>query len=129
MTRALDTNIVVRVLADPLSSQYPAAAQAMRQSFAVPVTVFLESEWVLRSYFRWGRDEIVAGLRSLLDLPALAVQPPGLTWAIDRYAEGADFANMIHLIAADGAAAFATFDEDVARRAGPDAPIPIETLA
>lgn len=129
MSRALDTNIVVRVLADRQSPQFPAAMTAMTESFTLPLTVVMESEWVLRSYYRWRRDQIADALHGLLDLPELTVQPTGLAWALDRYAEGADFADMMHLIAAKGAEAFVTFDGDLAQRAGPEAPLPVETLA
>ena len=51
-----------------------------------------------------------------------------VTWSIERFVEGADIADMIHLVAACRTAGFYTFDRRVARAAGPDSPIPIETL-
>ncbi len=49
-------------------------------------------------------------------------------WAIGRSAKGADIADMIHIAASRHQAAFATFDRGVARAAGPDSPVPVETL-
>lgn len=41
---------------------------------------------------------------------------------------GADFADMMHVGAAEGASSFVTFDRKLERRAGPDSPVAIETL-
>ena len=52
-----------------------------------------------------------------------------VAWAIDRYASGADFPDMIHLASAmNGATAFACFDRRLARQAGPQTPITVRTL-
>lgn len=129
MTRALDTNIIVRVLADRSSPQLAAAEQEFETPFVIPLSVFLESEWVLRSVFRWNRHQIAESLRSLLDLPALASAPVGSAWILDRYQAGADFADMVHLASCGDATCFVTFDADVEPCAGPATPIKIETLA
>lgn len=52
-----------------------------------------------------------------------------VVWAIGRYRLGADWGDMMHLAAglADSDS-FATFDRRLARRAGRDTPLPIETL-
>ena len=46
-----------------------------------------------------------------------------------RYGSGADLGDMIHLASAAKLDGFATFDRRLARDAGPDSPLPIETLA
>jgi len=94
----------------------------------ITASVVMEIEWVLRSRYSWSRPAIARGLRELTDLPAL-VQLPGVEWAIDRLAAGADLADMIHLISARPAERFATFDRRLARKAGAQPPLPIETLA
>ena len=128
MTRALDTNVLVRILADRQSPQAALAERMLESAFAISTSVFLETEWVLRSVFGWKRNQIGAAFRDLLDLPALAVAPPAIDWIIERYEAGADFADMVHLCTADGASAFATFDADLASKAGSSSPITIETL-
>lgn len=127
--RALDTNIVVRVLAEPDSPQSALARAAMQTPFTVPVSVMLETEWVLRSVFRWRRDQIADAMLTLLELPECRAGSSLLRWVIARFADGADFADMVHLVLADAADRFVTFDKDLVRKAGLDAPIKIETLS
>ncbi len=126
--RALDTNIVVRVLAEPDSPQSALARAAMQTPFTVPVSVMLETEWVLRSVFRWRRDQIADAMLTLLELPECRAGSSLLRWVIARFADGADFADMVHLVLADAADRFVTFDKDLVRKAGLDVPIAIETL-
>ena len=111
---------------DPVQS--PIARVVMADEFALPISVVLEIEWVLRSWYKWTRPMIAQGLRLLVDLPALEEVPQNVFWAIDRYEAGADFADMIHIAGTVHATVFATFDGDIARAAGLDSPLPIETL-
>lgn len=83
----------------------------------------------MRSIYRWPRIAIAAGLRDLLDLPCLESAPSDIGWAVERFEAGADFADAVHLISAASAEAFVTFDRALAPGAGPDTPLPIETLA
>jgi predicted nucleic-acid-binding protein len=129
MIRALDTNIVVRFLADEQSPQHRAASVLLANRFALSMSVVLESEWVLRSVYHWRRDQIADALDGVLDLPGLAAAPPELAWIIDRYRGGADFADMVHLCATEGADVFATFDRDLIKVVGDAAPIAIEVIA
>lgn len=129
MTRALDTNIVIRFLTNDNPEQVAIAQRLFQQDFIISSSVFMESEWVLRSVYRWNRQRIAMAFRSILDLPAFISAPPEMAWVIDRFSEGADFADMIHIGAAQGASAFATFDAGIAGIAGPTSPLPIETLA
>jgi predicted nucleic-acid-binding protein len=128
MARALDTNVVVRFLTNDHPEQSAVAQELFRNDFVISSSVLMESEWVLRSVFRWNRGRIAAAFRDILDLPACLSAPPEINWVLERFAAGADFADMIHLCAAEGASAFATFDSDIARIVGAAAPLPIETL-
>lgn len=101
----------------------------VRGDFQLTPTVLLETEWVLRSAFGWSREQRVKGLSSLLDLPHAVSVPAYARWALKQTAKGADFADMMHLAGADGASSFVTFEKRLKRFAGPDAPVPIETLA
>jgi predicted nucleic-acid-binding protein len=47
-------------------------------------------------------------------------------WAIERFAAGADFADMIHIVAARGAVAFVSFESRLSKLAGTASPMPIE---
>lgn len=105
------------------------AAEAIREDFLVTSTVLLEAEWVLRSSFKWTREQRVQALSSLLDLPHAVAFPAHARWALRRTAEGADFADMMHIAGAEGASSFASFEKRLKRMAGPDTPTPVEFLS
>lgn len=105
------------------------ARATLSRDFVLTASVVVETEWVLRSKYRWPRETIAAALREIIDLPSLAGAPERIGWALDRLAAGADLADMVHLISAEGASSFATFDRRIARKAGPGSPIAVETLA
>ena len=119
---------MVRALVDDDPDQSPRARDLLTHDFALSASVLVEIEWVLRSQYRWSRAAIAKALTELSDLPALVDAPPDLAWAIDRFAAGADFADMIHLVSAGAATRFVTFDRRLKKRAGPDTPLPIEML-
>lgn len=119
----------MRFLARDDPVQTPLADKAIHQDFLLTPTVLLEAEWVLRSYYGWSRGQRVRGLESLLDLPHAVAFPAYTRWALDRTAKGADFADMMHIAAAEGASSFVTFEKKLKRLAGADAPVSVETLS
>jgi len=130
MSRAIDTNVVIRYLTADDPVQTPIATETLRSGFVLPVTVLMESEWVLRSVYRWPRDRIATAFAEMIDLPTALSVPEGCGWALARFAQGADLADMLHVVTATGSAsAFATFDAGVAALAGADSPLSVETLA
>jgi predicted nucleic-acid-binding protein len=89
----------------------------------------MEVERVLRASYGMGGDEIFGVLLNLLTLERVhVVRAPFVLWALDRYGEGADLADMLHLISARGSSSFATFDRELARYAGTGAPVPVGLL-
>ena len=98
------------------------------EEFQLTATVLVETEWVLRSAYGWTKGQRVQALDSLLDLPNAASVPAHARWALSCFEKGADFADMMHVATAEGASSFATFDRRLARTAGADAPVAIETL-
>ena len=116
---ALDTNVVVRFLTrdDPAQA---VRARALIETGAAFVarTVVLETEWVLRTLYRLERGIIMAGLTGLLGLPGVEIEDrPTIARALDWCAQGMDFADALHLASAARSERFATFDQDLARRA------------
>jgi len=112
---------------DPVQS--PRAKAILNEPFVLLASVLIEVEWVLRSQYGWSRAAIAEALAELIDLPALTEVAAAAGWAVERFAAGADFADMVHLASAGGAARFITFDRRLKIKAGSQSPLPIETLA
>ncbi|HWR87737.1 MAG TPA: type II toxin-antitoxin system VapC family toxin [Acidiferrobacterales bacterium] len=117
---ALDTNVLARYL---LNDDQAQAAEAERfletaQSFYVSATVWLELAWVLESY-DCSAGEISKAFRHVMGLPNLHTNEPiALLRALAWFEQGMDFADALHLALAAPAESFATFDRDLAKKAG-----------
>ena len=111
---ALDTNIVVRLLVDDDPQQsHRAAALLGDNAVFVPLTVLLETEWVLRSVYALERGAVLRGLRNFLGLSNVPAEATGRAGrALSWYEQGFDVADALHLASAVevGVEAFATFD-------------------
>jgi len=124
---AVDTNVVVRMITADDRTQLAAVEARLSEGFFISLGVLMEVEWVLRSSYRFKREEINHVLLTLVVLDEIRVPNVAFVlWALDRHGEGADFADMLHVVAARGASSFLTFDKDLADVA--DAPLPIEVL-
>lgn len=125
--RAIDTNIVVRLLTgdDPAQTQAATAVVENDETF-IGMTVLLESEWVLRAGYGFAPPRIAAGLRALAGVPGVHVeQPEVVRQALDWLEDGLDFADALHLARSSGCRDFVTFDRKLARRAGIRGAIPV----
>ncbi len=126
---AVDTNVVVRLIASDDLAQRAKAEAFMEAGLFISHGVLMEVEWVLRSAYGLSRKAINEALRSLIRLQEVRTPKPLLVdWALDRHAAGADFADMLHLIASRGASLFLTFDQELIKHAGTGAPVSIELL-
>lgn len=129
--RAIDTNIVVRLLARDDDNQLEIAENLIGSPFLVLPTVILEAVWVLQTTYRLSRGELVLKLNDFLgNTNAILVSADALKQAVQSYGSGGDFGDMLHLaLAAEAnAESFATFDQQLAKAGGHSA-ISIETLA
>lgn len=127
--RAVDTNVLARFLARDDEAQTMVADQVMLEPTFVPLTVLLETVWVLASSYGQTRQAIYRALTELVQMPSVTTVDYALVrWAIDRFGAGADFVDLAHLIDGRSAESFATFDRGVAKGAGDDPPLPVETL-
>ena len=127
--RAVDTNILVRVLTRDDVGQVSLADEIMRTPTFVPVSAMVELEAVLRRGYRWSRSEIGEGLRAISELAGASLQfAEQIEWALDRHIEGADFAGALHVALSRGCVDFVTFDRDLGRRLVPTSPLPITVL-
>ncbi len=125
---ALDTNILVRYVVQDDSAQLAAAKRLITrcveegQSLFVPVTVMLELEWVLRSSFEFGKDDVIQVVSSLLSAAELSFESErALEVALHLFREStAEFADCVHVALASqaGEQPLWTFDKRAARVPG-----------
>ena len=109
---AIDTNVWVRLITADDPAQFERARRLFEQHhIPVPVTVWRETEWVLRYSDKLRPAEIAKVLRGVPGLPAVDTEVPSeLSSALDSLAEGTDFANALHLFLVDPETPVATFD-------------------
>jgi predicted nucleic-acid-binding protein len=118
MRLAVDTNVLGRAIVDDGSEQ----ASRSRQCFVdhevyIADTVLLETEWLLRSRLKLPRDTVNMLLARLVSSPRVLFDDRiKIGTAILAHARGLDFADAMHLLAAEGCEAMATFDEDFIKR-------------
>lgn len=124
----IDTNVVIRLIVGDDSEQTHRARQLVQQAqraeepVLISLPVLLESEWVLRSQYGFGREDLLKIFRSLLEARELSFEDePAIEEALFHWKDRAcGFADC--LIAAHnrrlGCRATATFDRKAARLPG-----------
>jgi predicted nucleic-acid-binding protein len=125
--RAVDTNIVVRYLTGDDPAQFARAVGAMEggETF-LGLTVLLETEWVLRSVYRYRSSRVVEALRSLAGLRTVTLEEEAtVSIALLWLERGLDFADALHLARAQSCEAFVTFDRDLMARAATLSAVPV----
>lgn len=128
--RAIDTNVVVRFLTADDAREFKAARAVIQGGdIFVPITVCLESEWVLRSAYGFNANQIADGLTGLAGLPDVTVEEPAVLAAtLEWMRAGMDFADALHLAKSEGCAAFLTFDRKLAKSAKNRSATAVEVL-
>lgn len=116
---AVDTNVVVRYLTNDDPRQAAAARDLVDGAPTLLITtVLLETEWVLRTFHKIPRHEVVDLLRGFLGLPTVELQDPqSVAQAFALMEKGADFADALHLAAAGTCDAFFSFDKNLIKSA------------
>ena len=124
---AVDTNVLARWTLRDDDVQYTIAERILSEPCWLSWTVLLELGWLLGSYAGLPRAGVAAVLETLIALPTVYYdRPSNLRWAIERYAAGGDLADMFHIASSGDVTAFVSFETKLARKAGPDAPVPVE---
>lgn len=115
---AFDTNLLVRIAVADHPEQLEVARQLISQdSVFISRTVLLETEWVLRARYRRTRADIHSFVVALLEADDTVIEDKGaVAHALDWYAQGADFADAMHL-AACGSVVLHTFDKGFCKAA------------
>ncbi len=130
MKKAIDTSVLARIITQDDPHQAKLAANAITTPVFISLTVLMETAWLLSSRYRFSRAAVVNSLIDILDLSSVDCEQEVLArWALSRFADGAAIGDMLHLVSARNHAAFLTFDQKMAKEAGPDTPVPIEVLA
>jgi predicted nucleic acid-binding protein len=116
---AVDTNIIVRyVVGDDACQASQARALIDGEDVFIPMSVVLETEWVMRSVYGFAIAEIARALRTLAGQPTVTFEQPLIVSTALGWAEqGLDLADALHLAAARECAAFVSFDADLAKAA------------
>ena len=114
---AVDTNVLVRLLTNDDSKQHLTVVRLLsKEPVWISKTVLLETEWVLRSGYGFSPDRIQEALTRLLGLPNVDVEDASIVaQALLWVPQGLDFADALHLAAAQRQGAFATFDQKLAK--------------
>jgi predicted nucleic-acid-binding protein len=100
--RAVDTNVILRYLTnDDMHEAARARRLTAGEEVFVPLTVLLETEWVLRAVYGFIASQVVAALRGFVGLTHVVVEnAPAAACALDWAEHGLDFADALHLAAA-----------------------------
>lgn len=117
---AIDSNVLVRLLVNDDPAQGARARAAFEtEEIWIAKTVLLETFWVLRSVYDFDDLAIAHAIEAALGLPRVQVEDTErVKLALAAVADRIDIADALHVATTPGdARAFATFDQDLARRA------------
>jgi predicted nucleic-acid-binding protein len=122
---SLDTNILIRYLVQDDDQQLAAAKKLIRSALAagetlfVPITVTLELEWVLRSNFKFNKEQVTHTLSSLLAAAELSFESESAAEiALALYKKSsADYSDCVHIALAysAGESPLWTFDRTASK--------------
>lgn len=120
MIIAVDTNVLIRLITNDDVEQAERAESLIRTNqILVPLTVILETEWVLRSRLGFASERVIGALQAFADIPTVTLeQPRRVLRALDWAGRGMEFADALHLASADECEGLASFDSKFRKRAG-----------
>jgi len=118
--RAIDTNVLVRLLTGDDSKQVSAAEAFVRAAGQVWVSqvVLVETIWVLESVYGRRRDQVAAAVNTLLDHQAIALQDAEVVQSAleifgERAAIGFSDCLVLELARSAGCLPLGTFDRQL----------------
>jgi predicted nucleic-acid-binding protein len=124
---AVDTNVIVRYLTGDDPEQFTRAKALIDAgNLFLPITVLLETEWVLRSLYHYPRRRIAEVLRSLAGLAEINLEEPSVAaQALEWFERGLDFGDALHLAKSAHCEAMITFDRAFIRGAARLGGVPV----
>lgn len=116
---AIDTNVIIRFLTRDDEKQFEKAVTLFAQNdIFIPITVILETEWVLRYSYNFAPDDIFKAFKKILGLPNVKIlDPDSMAQAIEMASQGLDFADALHLFQSRDCTSLATFDSAFIKKA------------
>jgi predicted nucleic-acid-binding protein len=111
---ALDTNVVVRIIVNDDPDQVQQAQALLKANrCVVPITVVLETSWVLEASYGLSVPVVASSLRQFLGIEQVeAPHMAAIEHALQGYESGLDFADALHrALPRASADALATFDQ------------------
>jgi len=131
-----DTNILVRTVVEDDAAQAAAARALLLRAtrIAVPVPVFCEFAWVLKSAYGRDANDVAAVIEGIAEIDTVATDVPAVEAGLAALRAGGDFADGViaHQGAALGGTVFASFDRRAVARlrdAGTEAAHPSDLIA
>jgi predicted nucleic-acid-binding protein len=126
---SVDTNVLARYLLGDDPSQKALAEQTIADGVYVSLTVLLETHWLLTSRYRLAAPQTIQAISVLRENANIEMEADEwLDWMLDRLERGADFADLVHLVASQNQSGFVTFDQAMATQAGQNSPAEIIVL-
>jgi len=128
---AIDTNVLVRFLVNDDEAQGSRARAAFEtEEIWIGKTVLLETFWMLRSVYEFDDVSIAHAIEGALGLPRVPVEDSDrVKLALTVVADRVDIADALHVATVPSEArAFATFDQNLARRGKARLGHPIEVI-
>lgn len=117
---AIDTNIIARFLTRDDEQQYQKAYQIFAESkqLYIPISVILETEWVLRFSYGFPPERIIFALSGLLNFNNVYVEnKDAVITALKWHQQKMDFADALHLACSLNADEFMSFDKKFIKKA------------
>ncbi len=127
---SIDTNVIVRFLTEDDQPQFEKAKELIKtNSIFVPITVILETEWVLRFAYKFESKKISKAFSQFFGLPnVIAENAKVLKNAIAWSQAGLEFADALHLAASQEAQSFASFDQRLCKHGSSLSTCPLRDL-
>jgi predicted nucleic-acid-binding protein len=121
---ALDTNVFLRLVLDDDPQQTQRARNlVVRTPCFVPLTVILESEWILRRVYRYSKSAVRQALGRLTSIENMSVERVDMvSQALVLAEQGLDFADALHLAGSASCEWLATSDKKFVTSAKGTAP-------
>ena len=115
---AVDTNVVIRLLVADDQEQHQKARELFEhEQIFIPLTVILESEWVLRFSYHFKPEEVNRAFYLLLGLDTVEMEHDSrVHCALEWHLGGMDFSDALHLASSQQCRRLLSFDQSFVKK-------------